>query len=165
MGIIALDSTSSHPFSPILHSDTNTSFPLPPHNFGLSKDAKYPGLPPITFVDSELDLFNSLESLVLDLDPDVLTSFELQNGGWGYVGTRYQSEFGGDVSYGSIISRLLPRATGAGGGWAPGWRGDDEPNFLSTGRHVLNLWGIFRKEYTHLSYTFENCVFQILGRR
>lgn len=125
-------------------------------------------------------MFNDLERLVLELDPDVLTSFELQNGGWGYVGARYRHEFGelryiggfrkadivsigGDPSYGTLISRILDNHSR--GGSAPGWGRDDEPSFLCTGRHVLNLWSIFRKEYTHFSYTFENSVFQVLGRR
>lgn len=66
----------------------------------LSKNGQYPGLSSwaqgseIVFVDDELSLFNTLEGVVLDLDPDVLTSFELQHGGWGYVGARYKHEFG-----------------------------------------------------------------------
>lgn len=60
----------------------------------LIKDGKYPGLPKITFVEDELSLFNALEQVVLDLDPDVLTSFELQHGGWGYIGARYKHQFG-----------------------------------------------------------------------
>ena len=62
---------------------------------GISKDMKYAGLRGVIVVDDELSLFNTLEKLVLDLDPDALTSFELQHGGWGYVGARYKHEFGG----------------------------------------------------------------------
>jgi len=150
---------------------------------GISKDVKYAGLPGVTIVDDELSLFNALEKLVLDLDPDALTSFELQHGGWGYVEARYKNEFGvpsscyrragicvlmwiatgGDASYGSLISRVLEGHERAYG-WT-GWGAGQEASFISTGRHVLNLWGIFRKEYNYTSYTFENNVFQLLGRR
>ena len=66
---------------------------------GISKDMKYAGLREVTVVDDELSLFNALERVVHDLDPDALTSFELQHGGWGYVGARYKHHFGMLLSY------------------------------------------------------------------
>jgi DNA polymerase elongation subunit (family B) len=61
----------------------------------LSKNGRYPGLANIEFVEDELSLFRALEQVVLELDPDVLTSFELQNDGWGFISARYRYEFGG----------------------------------------------------------------------
>lgn len=80
----------------------------------LSKNGQYPGLSSwvqgneIVFVDDELSLFNTLERVVMDLDPDVLTSFELQHGGWGYVGARYKHEFG-MLSILSLINYCMTR--------------------------------------------------------
>jgi DNA polymerase zeta len=45
---------------------------------------------PSQVVDTELDLLNSVVYLVLDLDPDVITGWEVQSSSWGYLGTRGQ---------------------------------------------------------------------------
>lgn len=37
--------------------------------------------------------------------------------------------------------------------------------FKVAGRHVLNSWRIMRSEKTLTMYTFENVVFEVLGRR
>ncbi|KAF8308894.1 hypothetical protein DL93DRAFT_2100396 [Clavulina sp. PMI_390] len=117
----------------------------------------------IAFVDDEFSLFQVLETVVLDFDPDVLTSFELSHGGWGYVSARHRHLYGGDPSFGALISRLRDSSSRSTG-WA-GWASGQDPSLLSPGRHVLNLWEIYRKEYTYTSYTFENNVFQLLKKR
>jgi len=45
---------------------------------------------PSQVVDTELDLLSTIVDLVLDLDPDVISGWEVQNSSWGYLGARGQ---------------------------------------------------------------------------
>ena len=45
---------------------------------------------PSQVVDTELDLLNTAVDLVLDIDPDVIAGWEVQNSSWGYLGARGQ---------------------------------------------------------------------------
>lgn len=86
----------------------------------ISRTLRYAGLASaeagtLEFVDDELSLFRALEEVVLELDPDVLTSFELQNDGWGYISARYKHEFGGGKPSSSspplpVLTRRNPRS-------------------------------------------------------
>lgn len=41
--------------------------------------------------DNELDLLNMIVDTVVELDPDIVTGWEIQKGSWGYVAARGQS--------------------------------------------------------------------------
>lgn len=43
---------------------------------------------PSQVVVAELDLLNTVVDLVLDLDPDVVTGWEVQSSSWGYLSAR-----------------------------------------------------------------------------
>ena len=43
---------------------------------------------PLDLVDTELDLMNRLSDIVLELDPDILTGWEVQHASWGYLNSR-----------------------------------------------------------------------------
>jgi DNA polymerase zeta len=43
---------------------------------------------PSQVVATELDLLNTVVDLVLDLDPDVVSGWEIQSSSWGYLGAR-----------------------------------------------------------------------------
>jgi DNA polymerase zeta len=45
---------------------------------------------PSQVVATELDLLNTTVDLVLDLDPDVISGWEVQSSSWGYLGARGQ---------------------------------------------------------------------------
>ena len=45
---------------------------------------------PSQVVATELDLLNTAVDLVLDLDPDVISGWEVQSSSWGYLGARGQ---------------------------------------------------------------------------
>ncbi|KAF8337368.1 uncharacterized protein EI90DRAFT_3279675 [Cantharellus anzutake] len=120
------------------------------------------GLFGIHIVDDELSLINALEDTVHELDPDVLTGWELQNSSWGYISERVRHEF--SVSLSSMVSRVI-ESEGRGHGASSDWSKTHDTMFKTTGRHVLNIWSLFRSEQTFTSYTFENNVFQILQRR
>ncbi|KAF8629703.1 hypothetical protein AX15_003320 [Amanita polypyramis BW_CC] len=110
-------------------------------------------------VSSELDLLNSLVDTVIDLDPDIITGWEVQQGSWGFVSKR-ATYYGYELS--DLISRApIRQATNENEQW----------NFLHTstikiaGRHVLNAWRIMRSEQSLNIYTLENVVFHVLRRR
>jgi DNA polymerase zeta len=44
--------------------------------------------PAISFVSNELELLNALIDTVMDLDPDMVVGWEIQDGSWGYVAAR-----------------------------------------------------------------------------
>ena len=48
-------------------------------------------------VESELELINRMVDVVVDLDPDVVVGWEIQNASWGYLNAR-------SFSYGSLIA-------------------------------------------------------------
>ncbi len=43
------------------------------------------------FVDSELELLNRLIDVILELDPDILSGWEVQAASWGYLSARGRS--------------------------------------------------------------------------
>jgi len=45
---------------------------------------------PIQVVATELDLLHAVVDLVLELDPDVISGWEVQSSSWGYLGARGQ---------------------------------------------------------------------------
>ena len=45
---------------------------------------------PIQAVATELDLLDAVVDLVLDLDPDIISGWEVQSSSWGYLGARGQ---------------------------------------------------------------------------
>ncbi len=127
-------------------------------------------------VSSELEALNSLVDVVVELDPDIVTGWEVQQGSWGYVNSRA-------AIYGSLLVFILlsQRSTKPGYEFldlisrAPARRAVNDNNdqwgsrHTSTikviGRHVLNAWRIMRSEQSLASYTLENVVFHVLRRR
>ncbi|KAI0778186.1 hypothetical protein BD413DRAFT_507367 [Trametes elegans] len=111
------------------------------------------------FVDNELDLINRLIDIVVDMDPDIVSGWEVQAASWGYLAARGRT-YGLDV--GEQISRAPARQLGGG---SDSWGMKTTSTFKVIGRHVLNVWRIMRSEHNFNIYTFENVVFQILRRR
>ncbi|KAF8078614.1 hypothetical protein FPV67DRAFT_1465830 [Lyophyllum atratum] len=106
----------------------------------------------------EVDLINRIVDLVGDLDPDIVTGWDVQRGSWGYLDARGR-QHGFEVS--ELISRAPPsRRTGN-----DQWGLRRTSTFKVTGRHVLNMWRIMRSEHALTSYTFENIAFNVLQRR
>ncbi|KAI0801265.1 hypothetical protein C8Q74DRAFT_1314513 [Fomes fomentarius] len=111
------------------------------------------------FVGSELELLNTLIDVISELDPDIISGWEVQAASWGYLSARGRT-YGLDI--GEQISRAPGRKTGPG---YDAWGMKTTSTFKVIGRHVLNLWRIMRSDYNFNIYTFENIVFQILRRR
>jgi len=132
---------------------------------------------PSQIVDTELDLLNTLVDLVLDLDPDVISGWEVQSSSWGYLGARGQ-QYGlrprplrptamltkkiAGFDIGELISRASGRAPSNSNDQ---WSIRHTSTFRVVGRHVLNLWRLMRTELELSMYTLENTVFHLLRRR
>ncbi|KAK7058956.1 DNA polymerase zeta [Paramarasmius palmivorus] len=112
----------------------------------------------IEFVDNELDLINNIVDKVVDLDPDVIVGWEVQNASWGYLAVRGRT-FG--LQLDELISRAPPRSVPT----SEQWDTRHTTTFHVAGRHVFNLWRIMRSELTLNTYSFENVAFNVLGRR
>ncbi|KAH6917376.1 hypothetical protein BKA70DRAFT_332306 [Coprinopsis sp. MPI-PUGE-AT-0042] len=113
----------------------------------------------IEFSGSELDLINNIVDTVADLDPDIITGWEVQGSSWGYLAARGK-ELGLDVS--ELIARAPPRDRARSN---EQWGFRQTSTFQTIGRHVFNAWRIMRSEQTLTIYTFENVVFNVLQRR
>ncbi|KAF7347826.1 DNA polymerase [Mycena venus] len=109
-------------------------------------------------VSAELDLLNHITDVVVDLDPDIIVGWEIQNGSWSYLHERGQQ-------YGLDIADLISRAPSKRPGGKDQWGVRHTSTFKVSGRHVLNLWRVMRVELTLNIYTFENVVFHVLSRR
>jgi DNA polymerase zeta len=55
-------------------------------------------------VESEVELINRMVDVVVDLDPDVVVGWEIQNASWGYLNAR-------SLSYGPFITPRNMRVT------------------------------------------------------
>ncbi|KAH9065755.1 hypothetical protein EDB87DRAFT_1593004 [Lactarius vividus] len=114
---------------------------------------------PSQIVATELDLLNATIDLVLELDPDIITGWEIQSSSWGYLGAR-GSQYGLDVE--ELISRAPGRVfSNSNDPWAL----RNTSTFRASGRHVLNAWRLMRTELELSSYTLENTAFHLLHRR
>ncbi|KAL0565597.1 DNA polymerase zeta [Marasmius crinis-equi] len=113
----------------------------------------------IRYVDSELELINEVLDVVLDLDPDLIMGWEVQNSSWGYLAARASQSFSLEVD--ELLARAPPRFRVS----SEQYEARHTTTFYVAGRHVFNLWRIMRLEVTLGNYTFENVVFNVLGRR
>ncbi|GAW03631.1 DNA polymerase zeta catalytic subunit [Lentinula edodes] len=120
--------------------------------------ATLPGIALEAF-SSELDLINSFIDIVIDLDPDIITGWDVQNSSWGYLAARARS-FGLELE--ELLARAPPRYSSNNN---IQWDARHTTTFKVAGRHVFNLWRIMRSEQTLNIYTFENVAFHVLGRR
>ncbi|KAJ4499668.1 hypothetical protein C8R41DRAFT_33836 [Lentinula lateritia] len=101
----------------------------------------------------------TLPGIVIDLDPDIITGWDVQNSSWGYLAARARS-FGLELE--ELLARAPPRYSSNNN---IQWDARHTTTFKVAGRHVFNLWRIMRSEQTLNIYTFENVAFHVLGRR
>ena len=79
---------------------------------------------PSQVVDTELDLLNTIVDLVLDLDPDIVSGWEVQSSSWGYLTARGQK-------YGLWLETTT-RSDDANKGCRPRYWGIDFPCLWAT---------------------------------
>ena len=112
---------------------------------------------------TELDLMNRMVDIVRNLDPDILTGFEVHNGSWGYLIERARRQYEYDLC--EEFSRTKSQSHGRIGKTVDPWGFNHTSTIRITGRHMINIWRAMRGELNLLQYTLENIVFHILHRR
>ncbi|KAF3941307.1 hypothetical protein ABW19_dt0201808 [Dactylella cylindrospora] len=112
---------------------------------------------------TELDLLLTLVRVVRELDPDIITGYEVHNGSWGYLIERARHKY--DYNLCDELSRVKVQAHGRFGKEADRWGFTHTSSIRITGRHLINIWRVMRGELNLLQYTMENVTFHLLHRR
>lgn len=113
--------------------------------------------------DDEMCLINTLVDIVRDIDPDILTGYEVHSSSWGYIISRAM-HLNGFVLY-KELSRVKVHAFGLAGKDVDEWGFNKAAAIRVTGRHVINIWRAMRGELNLLGYKLENVVYHLLNRR
>lgn len=106
----------------------------------------------IQLVDDERALLREIAKMVIFFNPDALVGYETNSRSWGYICQRAKV-FGMDLE--SDLGRVVGGKT-----WKP-----PSTELAITGRHVLELWKILRREVTLGKYTLEHVVYHSLHER
>ena len=117
----------------------------------------------VDYEDDELELINKVVDLVRELDPDIMTGFEVHNGSWGYLMERARAKY--EYSFCDELSRMKTQSRGRFGKDADRWGFTHTSTISVTGRHMINIWRAMRGELNLLQYTMENVVFHLLHQR
>ncbi|KAK6353373.1 DNA polymerase zeta [Orbilia brochopaga] len=112
---------------------------------------------------TELDLLLALVRVVRELDPDIITGYEVHNSSWGYLIERARHKY--DFNLCDELSRVRVQAHGRFGKEADRWGFTHTSSIRVTGRHLINIWRVMRGELNLLQYTMENVTFHLLHRR
>ena len=121
----------------------------------------------ISYVRSELLLLRTVARLVRDLDPDFLAGYEVQMSSWGYLTSRASSL---GMNMFPLLSRVPCRVRDSklqSEEDNPGaqYDADTTSELRVVGRTVLNVWRLLRAELALYSYSLENVVWAVLGKR
>jgi DNA polymerase zeta len=134
----------------------------------------------LSICESEERMFEQLLDFVLDLDPDILTGYEVHSSSWGYLIERAAKAYRMDLcerlsriqaSDGAVATRNAPENEEDEEMAPPVSREKDQWGYQKTsivsvtGRIVLNTWRLMRSELDLTSYTMENMVWHVLHRR
>ncbi|XP_047022064.1 DNA polymerase zeta catalytic subunit isoform X1 [Helicoverpa zea] len=111
----------------------------------------------VTYVDTENELLEKVIELVGTHDPDILCGYETEMTSWGYILERAQV-LGLEII--QEVSRITEKYR------QKRWR-SEENDFEGRiiGRIMLNVWRLFRHEMALSSYSFENCMYEVLKER
>ncbi|KAF9814108.1 hypothetical protein SFRURICE_000103 [Spodoptera frugiperda] len=111
----------------------------------------------VTYVDNESVLLEKVLELVMLHDPDILCGYEIEMSSWGYILERAQV-LGLEIV--KEVSRITEKYR------QKRWRGEDNDfEGRVIGRIMLNVWRLFRHEMALSSYSFENCMYEVLKER
>lgn len=113
--------------------------------------------------EDELDLINKMVDIVRDVDPDILSGYEVHNASWGYLIERARLKY--EFNLPDEFSRMKSQSHGRFGKDADRWGFTHTSTVRITGRHTINIWRAMRSELNLLQYTMENVVFHLLHRR
>eukprot|EP00178_Gracilaria_changii_P009222 TRINITY_DN270_c0_g1_i3.p1 TRINITY_DN270_c0_g1~~TRINITY_DN270_c0_g1_i3.p1 ORF type:complete len:1690 (-),score=200.37 TRINITY_DN270_c0_g1_i3:4125-9194(-) len=117
--------------------------------------------------DSEVSLFDALANHIRTCDPDVLVGYETQNSSIGYILERAQA-----ISHGfpNLASRWLKESLFAsrnqeqkGDNPAAAYYRRKGADIKITGRHVISLWRVIRKEVKLPAYSKETVAAELFN--
>ena len=132
---------------------------------------------------NEMYMLNSLVDIVRDLDPDILTGYEIHSSSWGYVIERAKHLEGkfhslwppclfhrSNVCRSGLdlineFSRAKLYTSGRAGNDVDLYNVSHQGVIKITGRHTINIWRAMKGELRLLGYNMENVVFHLLNRR
>lgn len=112
---------------------------------------------------SELDMLSRLISLVREIDPDILTGYEVHGSSWGYLIDRAKAKYEFDLR--DELSRIKLQSHSRTGRDNDSWGFKKTSSITITGRHVINIWRSMRSELNLLQYTMENVVWHLCHKR
>ncbi|SCV05835.1 LANO_0H16226g1_1 [Lachancea nothofagi CBS 11611] len=115
---------------------------------------------PVAVYRSEEDMISGLIDLVLLLDPDILSGFEVHSSAWGYLIERCDLAY--DRDFCEEISRVKHKPQNKR---KDVWGYSHDSGIHIAGRHVLNLWRLLKSGLNLLQYTVENITFHVLHER
>lgn len=111
----------------------------------------------VTYVKTETEILEKIIELVKKHDPDIMCGYEIEMSSWGYILERAQL-------LGLEIVREISRITEKNR--QKRWRSEEnEMEGRIIGRVTFNVWRLFRYELALSSYSFENCMYQVLNER
>ena len=112
-------------------------------------------------VHSEVALFEALEELIRDCDPDLLIGFEVQQSSYGYVLERARQigfAFDRSLSRCPVFRSVLEQRRDQYGEMA-------QSGIHICGREILNVWRICRGEIKLLMYSYAHVCEKVLNKR
>lgn len=111
----------------------------------------------VSYFSNELEILEKIVDIVKIHDPDIMCGYEIEMNSWGYILERSQV-LGMEMV--KEISRITEKNR------QKRWRGE-ENDFEGRiiGRVMFNVWRLFRHELALSSYSFENCMYEILKER
>lgn len=112
---------------------------------------------PIKYVNSESELIQSVIDAVRIHNPDIMCGYEIEMNSWGYFIERCQI-LGLEIIL--ELSRIIEKNR-----QKRARSNDNEIEGRIIGRITFNVWRLFRYELALSSYSFENCMFEILNER
>ncbi|XP_013200299.2 DNA polymerase zeta catalytic subunit [Amyelois transitella] len=111
----------------------------------------------VTYVNNENELLELLIEIIKKHDPDIMCGYEIEMNSWGYILERAQIL---GLEMVREISRITEKHR------QKKWRGqDNEMDGKIIGRITFNVWRLFRHELALSSYSFENCMYEVLKER
>lgn len=113
----------------------------------------------VVFYENEVDLILKFAEFVAIVDPDILTGFEVHNDSWGFLLNRSEV-LGYDLA--TVLSRVSSLHLNKMGDF---WGYTHASSIRITGRHMINLWRVLKKESKLESFTLENFVYHLLHKR
>lgn len=137
--------------------DTNSGVIFCGHSHNTANLRKYKNS---THETTEFEMIQKLVYVIRILDPDILTSYEVQKSSWGYLIERCNAAFGYNMI--EALSRVRSNSNRTQG---TKWGLQKTTDISITGRHVLNLWRILRYEVNLLQYSLENVVYHVFNER